>query len=49
MEKRTASKDNLGFLALGSIWSREEKHTLKDRSMITISLELWKRNYYKVQ
>ncbi len=48
MEKQTAGRDNLGKLApkfaelnddvlFGEIWSREEKLSLRDRSMITIS------------
>ena len=48
MEKQTAGRDNLGSLApkfaelnddvlFGEIWSREEKLSLRDRSMITIS------------
>ena len=48
MEKQTAGRDNLGSLApkfaelnddvlFGEIWSREDKLSLRDRSMITIS------------
>ena len=48
MEKQTAGRDNLGTLApkfaelnddvlFGEIWSREDKLSLRDRSMITIS------------
>lgn len=48
MEKQTAGRDNLGELApkfaelnddvlFGEVWSREEKLSLRDRSMITIS------------
>ena len=48
MEKQTAGRDNLGKLApkfaelnddvlFGEIWSREDKLSLRDRSMITIS------------
>ena len=48
MEKQTAGRDNLGNLApkfaqlnddvlFGEIWSREDKLSLRDRSMITIS------------
>lgn len=48
MEKQTAGRDNLGKLApkfaelnddilFGEVWSREEKLSLRDRSMITIS------------
>ena len=48
MEKQTAGRDNLGKLApkfaelnddilFGEVWSREDKLSLKDRSMITIS------------
>ncbi len=48
MEKQTAGRDNLGDLApkfaalnddvlFGEIWSREDKLSLRDRSMITIS------------
>lgn len=48
MEKQTASRDNLGKLApkfaelnddvlFGEIWSREDKLSLRDRSIITIS------------
>ncbi len=48
MEKQTAGRDNLGKIApkfaelnddvlLGEIWSREDKLSLRDRSMITIS------------
>lgn len=48
MEKQTAGRDNLGELApkfaqlnddilFGEIWSREDKMSLRDRSMITIS------------
>ncbi len=48
MEKQTAGRDNLGTLApefaylnddvlFGEVWSREDKLSLRDRSMITIS------------
>ena len=48
MEKQTAGRDNLGNLApkfaelnddvlFGEVWSREDKLSLRDRSMITIS------------
>ena len=48
MEKQTAGRDNLGDLApkfaelnddvlFGEVWSREDKMSLRDRSMITIS------------
>ena len=48
MEKQTAGRDNLGELApkfaelnddvlFGEIWSREDKLSLRDRSMITIA------------
>jgi len=48
MEKQTAGRDKLGNLAplfaelnddmlFGSVWAREDKLSLKDRSMITIS------------
>lgn len=48
MEKQTAGRDNLGKLApkfaelnddvlFGEVWSREDKLSLRDRSMITIS------------
>ena len=48
MERQTAGRDNLGNLApkfaelnddvlFGEIWSREDKLSLRDRSMITIS------------
>ena len=48
MEKQTAGRDNLGDLApkfaelnddvlFGEIWTREDKMSLRDRSMITIS------------
>jgi len=48
MEKQTAGRDNLGVLApkfaelnddvlFGEVWSREDKLSLRDRSMITIS------------
>ena len=48
MEKQTAGRENLGELApkfaelnddvlFGEVWSREDKMSLKDRSMITIS------------
>ena len=48
MEKQTAGRDNLGELApkfaelnddvlFGEVWSREDKMSLRDRSMITIS------------
>lgn len=48
MKKQTAGRDNLGKLApkfaelnddvlFGEIWSREDKLSLKNRSMITIS------------
>ena len=48
MEKQTAGRENLGELApkfaelnddvlFGEIWSREDKMSLRDRSMITIS------------
>lgn len=48
MEKQTAGRDNLGILSpkfaelnddvlFGEIWSREDKLSLRDRSMITIS------------
>ena len=49
MKKQTAGRDNLGSLApkfaelnddvlFGEIWSREEELSLRDRSMITISV-----------
>lgn len=48
MEKQTAGRNNLGKLApkfaelnddvlFGEVWSREDKLSLRDRSMITIS------------
>ena len=48
MEKQTAGRDNLGEFApkfaelnddvlFGEVWSREDKMSLRDRSMITIS------------
>lgn len=48
MEKQTAGRDKLGILApkfaelnddilFGEVWSREEKLSLRDRSMITIA------------
>ena len=48
MKKKTAGRDNLGHLApkfaelnddvlFGEVWSREDKLSLRDRSMITIS------------
>lgn len=48
MKKQTAGRDNLGSLApkfaqlnddvlFGEVWSREDKLSLRDRSMITIS------------
>lgn len=48
MKKQTAGRDNLGKLApkfaelnddvlFGEVWSREDKLSLRDRSMITIS------------
>ena len=48
MEKQTAGRDNSGELApkfaelnddvlFGEVWSREDKMSLRDRSMITIS------------
>ncbi len=48
MEKQTAGRDNLGSIApkfaelnddvlFGEIWSREDKLSLRDRSLITIS------------
>ena len=48
MEKQTAGRDNLGKLApkfaelnddvlFGEVWSREDKLSLRDRSLITIS------------
>lgn len=48
MEKQTAGRDNLGSLApkfaelnddvlFGEVWSREDKLSARDRSMITIS------------
>lgn len=48
MEKQTAGRDNLEELApkfaelnddvlFGEVWSREDKMSLRDRSMITIS------------
>jgi len=48
MKKQTAGRDNLGDLApkfaelnddvlFGEVWSREDKLSLRDRSMITIS------------
>lgn len=48
MKKQTSGRDNLGELAykfaelnddvlFGEIWSREDKLSLRDRSMITIS------------
>ena len=48
MKKQTAGRDNLGNLApkfaelnddvlFGEVWAREDKLSLRDRSMITIS------------
>lgn len=48
MEKQTAGRNNIGSLApkfaelnddvlFGEVWSREDKLSLRDRSMITIS------------
>ncbi len=48
MEKQTAGRDNLGKIApkfaelnddvlFGEVWAREDKLSLRDRSMITIS------------
>lgn len=48
MKKQTSGRDNLGSLApkfaelnddilFGEVWSREDKLSLRDRSMITIS------------
>lgn len=48
MEKQTAGRNNLGSFApkfaelnddvlFGEVWSREDKLSLRDRSMITIS------------
>ncbi len=48
MEKQTAGRDNLGNLApkfaelnddvlFGEVWSREDRLSLRDRSLITIS------------
>ena len=48
MKKQTAGRENLGELApkfaelnddvlFGEVWSREDKMSLRDRSMITIS------------
>lgn len=48
MKKQTAGRDNLGNLApqfaelnddilFGQVWSREDKLSLRDRSLITIS------------
>ena len=56
MEKQTAGRDNLGTLApkfaelnddvlFGEIWSREDKLSLKDRSMITISALMAQGSY----
>ena len=49
MERQTAGRNNLGVLApkfaewnddilFGEVWSREDKLSLRDRSMITISV-----------
>lgn len=48
MKKQTAGRDNLGLIApefahlnddilFGEVWSREDKLSLRDRSLITIS------------
>lgn len=60
MEKQTAGRDNLGKLApkfaelnddvlFGEVWSREDKLSLRDRSLITISALMAQGNYPQVK
>ena len=53
MKKQTAGRDNLGDFALkfaqlnddilfGEVWSREDKLSLRDRSLVTIC-NLWEK------
>ena len=60
MKKQTAGRDNLGKLApkfaelnddvlFGEVWSRENKLSLRDRSMITISALMAQRLYPQVK
>jgi len=60
MEKQTAGRDKLGNLApkfaqvnddvlFGEIWSREDKLSLRDRSMITISALMAQGLYSQVK
>lgn len=60
MEKQTAGRDNLGKLApkfaelnddilFGQVWSREDKLSLRDRSLITISALMAQGLYEQVK
>lgn len=60
MEKQTAGRDNLGKIApkfaelnddvlFGEIWSREDKLSLHDRSMITIAALMGAKNFPQVK
>lgn len=60
MKKQTAGKDNLGELApkfaelnddilFGEVWSREDKVSLRDRSMITIAALMAQGLYPQLQ
>ena len=60
MEKQTAGTDNFGSLApkfaelnddvlFGDIWSREDKLSLRDRSMVTISALMAQGLYLQVK
>lgn len=60
MKKQTAGRDNLGKLApefarynddvlFGEVWSREDKLSLRDRSMITIAALMGTKNFPQVK
>lgn len=60
MKKQTAGRDNLGKLApkfaelnddilFGEVWSREDKLSLRDRSLITISALMARGLYPQVK
>lgn len=60
MEKQTAGRDNLGKISpkfaelnddvlFGEIWSREDKLSLHDRSMITIAALMGTKNFPQVK
>lgn len=60
MEKQTAGRDNFGSLApkfaelnddvlFGEIWSREDKLSLRDRSMLTVSALMAQGLYLQVK